>query len=146
MSSKPVSLNSARQLGTIKESHRKQLEQTSIGGANRPGAIVDKHEKGRSASRVDRGRERAKEHEGSWYGFRIGGLLALPALDDVFKPTFLDDQLNRRRKSPLERSLPPTLPFSLSLSVQASVSQLHLTLIRNNDREAVTRDPAKWPV
>lgn len=65
----------------------------------------------RASIREDRvsptARERAKEHEGSWYGFRIGGLLALPAPDDVFEPTFLDDQLNRRRKSPVERfSLP----------------------------------------
>ncbi|KOX80165.1 hypothetical protein WN51_08342 [Melipona quadrifasciata] len=35
------------------------------------------------------GNERGRNNGGSWYGFRIGGLLALPAPDDVFEPTFL---------------------------------------------------------
>ena len=77
---------SARQASTVRRigwRSSTSVNQT-VGEVHRVPAIRD-----RSSCPNWRGTERGRNNGGSWYGFRIGGLLALPALDDVFEPTFL---------------------------------------------------------
>lgn len=152
-SPKPVSLNGARQLAAIKESHRKQrvgptsfdrrgIGQRSWTSMNQPAR--------RSASSGDqiaaRGRtarvRAGQEHGGPAMASESLGFLPTGSRRCV-RTYISDDQLNRRRKSSLERPAPARPRPGRR---DAERSQLHLTLIRNNDREAVTRDPAKWPV